>query len=184
MRSLLSLAVAFAFAACAPAPSAMPTPSRGISSLEYDLYATVIKKQRTAIFTPDSTSPVVCRPGVSWDPCQLHGSGPIPEAWSAFIAVNQSAVAIDSVELARRGIQMVGPFSEAAMRVGPLGPARFELSRVGFNHDSTEAVIQSNAAAGKGSFDECGYSAGDTSLYRRKPGGEWEWVRMFSATMT
>jgi hypothetical protein len=184
MRPLLSLAVAFAFAACAPAPSAMPTPSRGISSLEYDLYAMVIKKERTAIFTPDSTSPVVCRPNVSWDPCQLHGSSPVPEAWTAFIAVNQSAVAIDSVELARRGIQMVGPFSEAVMRVCPLGPAWFELSRVGFNHDSTEAVLQSGSAAGKGSFDECGYSAGETSLYRRKPGGKWEWVGIFSRTMS
>ena len=184
MRLPLLIATALAFPACAPSPSATPTPSGGISSIEYDLYAVVIKKEQTAIFTLDSTTPVVCRPNDSWDPCRLHGLGPDPEAWTAFVAVNKRAVAIDTVELARRGIQMVGPYSESALRVCPPGPARFGLSRVGFNHDSTEAVLRSSSAAGKGPFSGCGYSGGETSLYRRKPGGEWEWVHFFSMGMS
>ena len=184
MRLPLYLAVALTFPACAPAPPSIPTPSGSLSSLEYDLYAMVIKKQQTRIFTPDSTSPVVCHPNDSWDPCQLHGQGPDPEAWTNFVAVNKTRVAIDSVELARRGVRMVGPFSERALRVCPPGPALFDLSRIGFNHDSTEAVLRSGAAAGKGPFDGCGYSAGETSLYRRKPGGKWEWAGIFSATMS
>lgn len=176
--------VTIALTACAHNAPSVPSPVSQLSSLEYDLYAVVIKKQNTDIFTPDSTTPVKCQAGVRWDPCQREGPGPDPEAWTAFVAVNKAAMAIDSAELARRGIRMVGRPTDAARNVCPPGPALVDLSRAGFNHDSTEAVLRSGFAAGPGPFEECGYNGGETSLYRREPGGAWKWVDFFSMTIS
>jgi hypothetical protein len=184
MRIFPAAAIATAVMGCSHPTSTLPAPASGVPAPEYDLYAIVILHQHTAVFTPDSTSPVVCLPGKSYDPCTFKGEGPPPEAWTAFIALNRTAVAIDSAELAKRGVKLVGAMTEEAWRVCPPGPAVVHLSRVGFNHDSTEAILESGLAAGKGPFEGCGYAAGQTSVFRRERGGPWKLVRILYATVS
>ena len=180
MRLPLLIVTTLSIAACPQSPPPTPTPAGSLSSLEYDLYAVIIKHQRTAIFTPESTTPVACDPDSSFNPCPLLTDGPDDEAMWAYFTVNQRAMKIDSAELARRGIKLIGPATPSARTICPPPAAVFHLSRPGFNHDSTEAVVRSSSAAGPGPFEECGYAGGQTSLYRRTPGGPWMWARHFS----
>ena len=171
MPTLLALALS----GCAHHPSATPTPRGPFSPLEYDLYAVVIHHQETPIFAPDSTTPVVCRPGEAFDDCTPTMGTPDPEAWAAFIANNRVAVAIDPAALRRRGIEVIGPYTAKARKICPPIAALVRLSRAGFNHDSTVAVIKSSFAAGPGPFAECGYAGGAIEVYAREPGGPWEY---------
>ena len=62
MRLPCLLPFVLALASCTPHQHEMPVPTSNISSLEYDLYAEVIRAQHTDIFTPDSTTPYSCPP--------------------------------------------------------------------------------------------------------------------------
>ena len=177
--------LAFSLGACSASARDSPALAVHISPAEYDLYAAAILHWMPIIFTPDTTWPVVCGlKGRSRDPCELAVTGDTAVEWTAYVAANKSAFAIDSVELTRRGVQLAGPPPRPYGFTGCApSPVEIRISRAGFNRDSTEAILSFEPLSVPDAPSGCMIVGGQTALYQKAADGSWKRVKYLSAWM-
>ena len=185
MRLPILPILALSLGACGASAWDRPAPDVPISPTEYDLYAAAILHWMPIIFTPDTTWPVVCGlKGRSRDPCELAVTGDTAVEWAAYVAANKSTFAIDSVELARRGVQLAGPPPRPYGFTGCApSPVEVRISRAGFNRDSTEAILSFEPLSVPDLAEGCMIVGGQTALYQKATDGSWKRVKYLSAWM-
>ena len=179
MRYLVQCTIPLFVGACLSAGTPVPAPQDPISPLEYDLIATAILVEATTIFALDSTEGISCptnqTPPLRFASTCAHMANvtdPVP--WAAFLAVNREAYPISPAALSRRGIKIKGPRPSIDQATCPVGPASIWVSRAAFSPDSSMALLQFHVFAGRGaSFNGCGFSGGDLSLWERSKAGVW-----------
>ena len=189
MRRSSTLLIPLALTACLSNQAGGPVPQGSISSREYDLIAAAILAETTTIFALDSTTSISCpttvsSPVLSANDCADLASIAAPIPWGNFLAVNQSRVPISASALSRRGVQVKGPGPSIADATCPVGPALIWTTRAAFSPDSNMALLSFHIFAGRGaSFNGCGFSGGDISLWERGAGGKWRRVRRYTDSM-
>ena len=179
MRCLAQCIIPILLGACLSPGTAAPAPQDPISPLEYDLLATAILVEATTIFALDSTEGISCPtnqapPERFASTCTHMANVTAPVPWTDFLAVNRDAYPISAAALSRRGIKIKGPRPSIAEATCPVGPASIWVSRAAFSPDSSMALLKFHVFAGRGaSFNGCGFSGGDVSLWERSKTGGW-----------
>ena len=190
MRRSPTLLVPLFLAACLSNQAGGPAPQGLISSREYDLIAAAILAETSTIYSLDSTSSISCpttvnSPVLSVSDCVDLASVTAPVPWAEFLAVNKNRTPISKSALVRRGIQVKGPGPPIAQATCPVGPALIWITRAAFSPDSSVALLSLHVFAGRGaSFNGCGFSGGDISLWERSTDGKWRRVRRYTDSMS
>ena len=180
MGHILQLTVVAFVCACTYSPRApTPTPDT-IPSMEYDLFATIIRGERDSIVEPDSTHSMPCR---SVDQCPWRLGGAEPATWGAYITANRTSARVSSDLLRKRGLTLVSRSYRPSSRACS-GPRWIALARAGFGPDSTEALVQYSVSTGAGPYPGCGWAAGGMYLYRRSADGTWRRTKVFDQWIT
>ena len=182
MRFFPHVTLSAALLVSGPRPVSPPPSADEVSPVEYDVYAALLD-EGGPIIPPDSTDLVICHATFVVDACRWPSADPMPEAWTSYVERGRRAAAIDPAALRQRGLKVV---SRTARRDPHAcgGPSWIGLSRVGFNHDSTEAIVRYSMSVGAGPYPGCGYAAGSLVRYWRKPGGKWKSKDVLSQWMT
>ena len=142
------------------------------SAAEYVIYSTVLAEvnyevrvaERTEEGRPcDSTFAPFCDP--------RRFSEKFQEALRDYAVKRRDVTVLPRLPIPARPVaQWRAPAGEAS-HCWPMPTSRF--SRVGFNRDSTHAVVSYSESAGPGPFPGCGYLSSQLLLLQRAESGEW-----------
>ena len=190
MQRLVQSSIPLLVSACLAGQMAGAGPQDPISSLEYDLIATAILANTSTIYTLDSTNSFTCpitkgTPVLPGSTCNGYELVAEPVPWADFAKVNEHAFPISASALSRRGIRMKGPRPSIEHATCPVGPAWILVTRAAFSSDSSKAMLAFHIFAGRGaSFNGCGYSGGDLSLWERGSDGVWTRTQRYGWTIS
>ena len=173
MRQLVSVVGLVAVFACGTsAERTRELQSPGLSDLDYTIYAAVVLREGHEAVIADSTYPLeACQP--SEPHCWIAA---VPAEFKAaatdYLSQNQTRVLMEERFPATVHAHLQRKWSGSRVR-GCRDTPRLTLSRIGFNRDSSKAVVAYETVVGQGPYPGCGYMAGYVLTVARTPNGVW-----------
>jgi len=166
-------------------PRLSDAPPLGAPDAEYEVYSHVLAAMKSPLIIEDNSG--------GWPFCDAPGSR-LPFCWSDRVSgdfldakrdygtKNKSPVSFKaafSPDLPVQFDRSAPPTSESCTTI-----PRVTLSRVGFNTDTTKAVISFRVTVGTGPYPGCGFMYGGLLFLARKPGRAWTTWRSGSGWIT
>lgn len=167
-RCSIPLVLLSALAACVNLPSAATGPD-----YEYQVYGSLIDilgESRPDMVLVARTKPLECADGE----CRsvVHDSAP-RELWADYVRKNQESEPIHRARLPRRSGVRLSTEIKDVPAVNCAIPAWIAFSRVGFNTDSTLAMVDYFEVSDVGPARGCAPQYGVLLTLERQPGGKW-----------
>ena len=144
-----------------------------LSHPEYSVYSALLLREGREVVIADTTQPIeICQ--VAEPHCWI---GTVPSEYKAaatsYISRNRTKTNIEDRFPPALRAHLQRGWTGSPVR-GCRGTPRLILSRVGFNDDSTRAVVGYEMAVGEGPYPGCGYIAGAVVALRRQSDGVWK----------
>ena len=166
-------------------PRLSDAPPLGARDAEYEVYSHVLAAMKSPLIIEATTRglPFCDAPGSRLPFCWSDRvSGDFLDAKRDYGTKNKSPVSFKaafSPDLPVQFDRSAPPTSESCTTI-----PRVTLSRVGFNTDTTKAVISFRVTVGTGPYPGCGFMYGGLLFLARKPGRAWTTWRSGSGWIT
>lgn len=153
-----------------PSPASLGSDSTNPRAAEYAVYAAVLAAVNYEVRVAEETHEAwSCEPASLCDPRGIPAE--YREALRDYMAKGAAPTVLPRTPAPARPVRRWQVPQGAEARCWPMPTA--SLSRVGFNADSTHAVMTYSESTGPGPFPGCGYFSGKLLLLRRTEQGEW-----------
>ena len=156
--------------------------------LEYSIYSLVLRGngQSETLLIADSSIRYharthLCSAAEQGPYCISPQPGTAHEAWREFVKKNRSRVIIQP--LFDKDLRLMLRRNAGAVDVTCTGPTTVSFSRVGFNRDRSQAVLEVTWVTGRGPFPGCGVITSSTTVLERHGSG-WRSVGRGTISIT